>query len=138
MFRKIHSNRDPNDTLMREIRKEFSAYFSKAGRVSRTILERRPRMTYSVMVLLLTGSLVISFVFVRHSDKPKAGPVIAKVSPMADGFSQIIRAGEKLKMTISLKRFVDSLSSKKNLTAKDSLALDSALDRLQAIQKSIK
>jgi hypothetical protein len=89
------------------------------------------------MVFLLAFSLACSFTYFRYRDKP--GPMAGvKVSPVGDGFSEILRAGEKLKMTLSLKSLVDSLSAKKTLTAKDSIALDSALDRLQSIQKSIK
>jgi len=138
MFRKIHSNRDPNDTLVREIRKEFSSYFSAAREVSERILEKRPLVTFGVMVALLAASLIVSLVFFRYSSKPKPVVVSAKVSPMGDGFSEIIHAGEKLKTTLTLKNIVDSLSAKKSLTARDSAALNSALDRLQAIQKSLK
>jgi hypothetical protein len=136
MFRKIHSNRDPKDTLLSEFRKEFGCYFRAFGDISSSIMERRPRVTFAVMVALLTASLIISFTFFRHRDKPKSMAVPVKVSPVRDGISEIIIAGEKLKKTMALKNLVDSLTSKKMLTAKDSSILDSALDRLQSIQKS--
>ena len=138
MFRKIHSNRDPKDTLFSELGKEFSRYFKVAGDISTSMLQKRPRVTFSVMVLMLVCSLPVSFFYFRHRDIPKAKTVTVKVSPVGDGFSAIILAGEKLKMTMALKNLVDSLSSKKTLSAKDSLLLDSALDKLQSIQKTIK
>jgi hypothetical protein len=137
MFRKIHSNRNPKDTVFSELRKEFGNYFNAAGTFSRSVLERRPKLTYGAMVFLMAISLVFSFTCFKHRDKPKV-KTTAKVSPVGDGFSRIIQAGEKLKMTLALKYLVDSLSAKKSLSAKDSLLLDSALDRLQSIQKSIK
>ena len=137
MFRKIHSNRDPKDTVFSELRKEFGNYFNAAGTFSRSVLERRPKLTYGVMVLLIAFSLAFSFTYFRYRDKAKP-KATAKVSPVGDGFSQIFQAGEKLKMTLALKHMVDSLSARKLLSAKDSLLLDSALDRLQSIQKSIK
>ena len=138
MFRKIHSNRDPKDTLFSELGNEFSRYFKVAGDISTSMLEKRPRVTFSVMVLILVCSLPVSFFYFRHRDIPKAKTVTVQVSPVGDGFSAIILAGEKLKMTMALKNLVDSLSSKKTLSAKDSLLLDSALDKLQSIQKTIK
>src|SRR4051812_7991211 len=138
MFRKIHSNRDPKDTLVSELRKEFSRYFRAAGNFSTAVLERRPRVTFTLMVGLLSAALIISFTFSRHKEIPKSKPVPAKLSPVRDGFSEIMIAGGKLKMAMNLKHLVDSLSSKKSLTAKDSLILDSALDKLQSIQKTIK
>ena len=137
MFRKIHSNRDPRDTLISELNKEFNTYFLAAGRFFKSILQRYPRICYGCMVTLLAGSVLVSLTFFRHRVPPKA-PVIARPSPAQDGLSQIIRAGEKLKLTLQLKRLVDSLSERKTLTARDSLLLDSALDRLQSIQKTIK
>jgi hypothetical protein len=137
MFRKIHSNRDPGVTVWAELRREFSNYYTAAGKRSKSVLEKKPRLTYSLMVLLMASSFVISFTLFRHRDKPKSKTAIVRSSPVEDGFSQIMRAGQKLKMTLALKNFVDSLSSKNPLTAKDSLKLDSALDRLQSIQKSI-
>lgn len=138
MFRKIHSNRDPKDTLWSELRKEFGSYFHAAGDFFSAVVEFRPRLTFAIMVAALSSSLIISFTFFRHRDEPKSKPVEAKVSPVRDGFSEIIIASEKLKMTIALKSLVDSITSKKTLTSKDSLTLDSALDRLQSIQKTNK
>jgi hypothetical protein len=138
MFRKIHSNRDPNDTVLSELRKEFSRYFRAFGDFSTALIERRPRLTFGVMVTLLVFSVFISFTYFRHQDKAKSKPFPVKMSPVQEGFSAIIIAGEKLKKTMALKSLVDSLTSKKLLTAKDSLTLDSALDRLQSIQKSNK
>jgi hypothetical protein len=138
MFRKIHSNRDPRDTLLSELKKEFSTYFIAGGNCFRSILQRHPRFTFGSMVFLMAASIVITLTLFRHHEPPKSKPVKAKISPVQDGFSQIIQAGEKLRTTLQLKRLVDSLSERKTLSAKDSLVLDSALDRLQSIQKTIK
>lgn len=138
MFRKIHSSRDPQDTVFSELRKEFNRYFCAFSRMFKLLLERRPRMTFAAMVILLTASIAISFTCFRLRDQPKPMALPVKVSPVGDGISAILLAGEKLKKTLMLKNLVDSLISKRPLTAKDSVALDSALDRLQSIQKSNK
>lgn len=135
MFRKIHSNRDPKDTLFSELRKEFGSYFNALGDISTSIIERCPHVTFGAMVAVLAASLFVSFTFFRQRDKPKSNPVPVRVSTVRDGITEIIIAGEKLKKTMALKTLVDSLTSKKTLTSKDSLVLDSALDRLQSIQK---
>jgi len=79
-------------------------------------------------------SLVLSFTVFRHPEKVVAEKKKA-VNPVGEGFDRILRASEQLRQTIALKRLVDSISSKKTLTAKDSTALDSALDRLREISK---
>jgi hypothetical protein len=138
MFRKIHSNRDPKDTLMSELQKEFGRYFSVAGNLSERVMDKNPRLLFGCMAVLLAGSLFISFTYFRHREPAKKVVRAVQVSPVGDGIAEILRAGERLRMTLQLKHFVDSISSKKSLSAADSLALDSALDRLQSIQKSIK
>ena len=137
MFRKIHSNRDPKDTVLSELRKEFSAYFRAAGNFSKRFMSANPKSIFGCMVFLLITSVIISFAFFRHREPAKKIAAV-KVSPVGDGLNEILRAGERLRISLQLKHFVDSISLKKSLTAADSLALDSALDRLQTIQRSIK
>ena len=134
MLKKIHSNRDPRDTLYSEIRKEFGAYFKIAGNSCKRWLGSYPRFFYGLMIVLLITSLFLSFTIFRYPDK--VTPVKKKaVNPVGEGFDRIMRASEQIRQTIALKHLVDSISSKTNLTEKDSTALDSALDRLREINK---
>jgi len=138
MFRKIHSNRDPNDTLFKELRKEFSGYFEKAERSFTSLLTRKPRWSFALMVGLLVLSGAFAVFYARTIKKETKKPHVDAVRPIGDGFSQILEASRKLQLTLQIRHLVDSISAKRNLTHRDSLVLDSALDRLQSIQKSIK
>lgn len=134
MLKKIHSNRDPRDTLYSEVRKEFGAYFTVAGNACKHWLGSYPRFFYGLMIAALVASLILSFTLFRHPDK--VNPVRVKaINPVGEGFDRIMRASEQIRQTILLKHMVDSITSKKILTGKDSVALDSALDRLKEINK---
>ena len=134
MFRKLHSNRDPRDTLLSEINKEFRPYIHKAGKGLTGIVNSHPRFLFTMMVINIVLSAVLSFtVFRQHAPPPKV--VKPQANPVSTGFDQIIRTGEKLKRTITLKRQIDSLTAKKRLSAADSLALEKALDTIQHLNQ---
>lgn len=147
MFRKLHSNRDPRDTLLRELKKEFSVYFGKAESGVTACLRRYPKQAYGAMLVLMLVSLVLSFTVFRHrepasSDVPattslKASPPPSVLSPVSGGFGQILRTTSTLKQTLQLKQQIDTLLTKRTLTAADSIRLATALDRLQHLQQSI-
>jgi len=136
MWKRIHSNRDPKDTLFSEVRKEFRPYFDQAGNASKGLLARYPKFFFGVMVALMLASVILAFTLSRHH-KP-ARPLVVKqqVSPIQDGFSQIMQAAEKIRETLRLKHLVDSISAKKLFTTADSAALDTALDRLRQLRKT--
>ena len=135
MFRKLHSNRDPRDTLLSEINKEFRPYVRKAGPGLKSIINNHPRFLFTMMVINIVLSAVLSFTVFRHQAPP---PKVVKpqANPVSTGFDQIMRTGEKLKRSIALKRQIDSLTAKKQLSAADSLALEKALDTIQKLNQS--
>jgi hypothetical protein len=136
MFRKLHSNRDPGDTLLRELHKEFRPYIRKAGGGLKRLVDSHPKFLFIMMVINIVLSLVLSFtVFRRH---PAPTKIMKPVTgPVSGGFEQIMLAGAKLKETIALKREIDSLTAKKTLSATDSLALEKALDTIQHLNQTI-
>jgi hypothetical protein len=138
MWKKIHSNRDPRDTLFSELRKEFSIYFVAVGAIGKSFLSRYPKFFFGMMVSLMTASLVLSFTLFRHPKVVAAAVQPAKVNPVQDGFSEIMQATAKIRTTLRLKHLVDSISTKKQLSAADSIALDSALSQLQRIHSPSK
>jgi hypothetical protein len=138
MWKKIHSNRDPRDTLFSELRKEFSVYFGVAGAFGKSFLSRYPKFFFGMMVSLITASLILSFTLFRHPNVIAAKAAPARINPVADGFSEIRRATGKIRTTLRLKHLVDSISTKKQLSAADSVALDSALSQLQRIHSPSK
>ena len=134
MFRKIHSNRDPRDTVYTELKKEFAVYFGKAGSCGREFTERFPKILFGAMIFCIVVSIALSFAVFR-----KPLPVAVKqrpkstLKPLNDGFSEILRVGSALKETISLKKQVDSITAKKVMSKTDSLLLEKDLDLLQQI-----
>jgi hypothetical protein len=134
MWPKIHSNRDPRDTLFTELRKEFGAYYQLAGDWGIRLLKSHSKIAFYAMIALLLISLVLSFTVFRNREK------VAVVTPrpittLSDGFGQIMRTTGKISEIVMLKQQVDSLSVRKNLSAADSGRLIAALDRLQQFSK---
>ena len=135
MWKRIHSNRDPRDTLYSEVRKEFSPYFQLASNKARLLISRYSRMVYGMMIMLLLISAGLSFTMFRYHDKKRDINVRKAATPISAGFDRIIDAAAGIKETFALKKLVDSLTVQKALSSRDSLTLDSALDRLKAISK---
>jgi hypothetical protein len=138
MFKKIHSDRDPRDTVISEIKKEFKPYFSKARHSLKGTAERYPKFLFGMMVINITLSVILCFTVFRHREPPpqKALPV-KLAAPVSGGLDRIIRAGAALQQTIRLKKQVDSITRKKTLTPADSAALLKDLDSLQRIHRTI-
>ena len=130
MFRKIRSNRNPRDTLYSELKKELSPYLTALRLSLKKITQRYPKFLFAMMVINITLSAIL--VISIHRPPP---PKTVNLRPINTGFDRIRQASEALRQTILLKQQVDSILSKKPLTAKDSLALENALDQLQKIKK---
>ena len=148
MFRKLHSNRDPNDTLLRELKKEFSVYFGKAENGINALLQQYPKEAYGAMLVLMLISLVLSFTILKNRDPVKPVPVISVtgkgnsrqsgvLSPLSGGINQLLQTTSGLKQTMELKQQIDTLLSKAVLSHADSVRLAAALDRLQHLQQSL-
>ena len=99
MWKRIHSNRDPRDTLYSEIRKEFSTYFSIAGNAGQRLVGTYPRFFFGCMIVLMATSLILSFTVFHHPEKSKI-TVVKKVNPVEDGFNQIMQATGNIRETM--------------------------------------
>lgn len=137
MFRKIHSNRDPRDTLYSELKKEFSVYADKGNQYSKQLAAKHPRFLFGLMTVLLLASAVLA-VWLHPKMVP---PEKIKVKPQSEalnsGFDHILAAGAALSTTIHLRRQVDSITAKKVLTKADSITLVRDLDSLQHIRLTL-
>lgn len=138
MWKKIRSNPNPGDSIYSEIKKEFRPYFEKASAGLSYFLQKFPSLIFALMVLAIVLSIVLTFTVFRHSDLRKTTELKTAVGPLNQDFDKILRAGAQLKETIRLKKVVDSISTKKQLSATDSIALVQALDSLQNIHPSFK
>jgi len=130
MWKKIHSNRDPRDTLCSELRKEFGSYFDRGGMLTKQVMARYPRVFFYGMVLSLFISAVFSFTLFRQKEKKPLKMTAQPVNTLQVGFNQLLETTGRIRATLYLKHQVDSLSAKKHLTRADSIALDNALTRL--------
>lgn len=137
MFRKIHSNRDPQVTVFKAIRKEFAPYFDNAQAGFRRMAQHYPRFLFVMMVINITlSAILVTTVFKRKGDPPKQ-KAVQVVTPVASGFDRIREAGEALLATIRLKHGIDSLTHLKSLSRADSVALMKDLDSLRYIRLTI-
>jgi hypothetical protein len=133
MFKKIHSNRDPKDTLFTEIRKEFAVYIDSMSRKIVYFLKKNPDLTYTMMLLFLGTSIILSFTVFRNKDPRPEVSANVIVSPITNGFSRILETGAALKESIKLKEQIELLIAKDTLTKADSLFLGKAIDRLHQL-----
>lgn len=131
MFRKITSNRNPKDTLYSELKKEFGPYNHSFRAWLQRITQQYPKFLFAMMVINIILSVILTTTVLRRKKVEKKAVVITTPS----GFDKILIAGEKLKKTIALKREIDSLTLIKNLSKRDSVLLDSALDQFQKINQ---
>jgi hypothetical protein len=137
MFRKIHSNRDPRDTLYSELKKEFSVYADKGNQFSQRLAAKYPRLLFSLMTGLLLASAVLAVVLHHKMIPPEKTTSRPKSEPFNNGFDHILAAGTALKTTIHLRRQVDSITAKKVLNKSDSITLVRDLDSLQHIRLTL-
>ena len=134
MFKKIRSNRDPRDTVLTELRREFGPHFGNAKTKLRSVANNHPRFLFWMMVVNISLSAILCFTVFRHKELPvKTAPIRLSAS-VANGFDKIIQAGAALRITIALKKQVDSLTKKKTLSSADSATLLKDLDSLNHIK----
>jgi hypothetical protein len=132
MFKKIRSDRDPRETVISELKKEFRPYFSKAGQGLKGAAERYPKFLFWMMVINIGLSAILCFTVFRHREIPEKK--IQLTAPVTHGLDEIIQAGSALRQTIELKKQVDSLTKKKKLSSADSATLLKDLDSLNHIK----
>jgi hypothetical protein len=141
MWRKITSNRDPKDTLYSEIRREFRSYFTLLSAFTRRIIVAHSKLSFWLMVVILTISITLSFTVFRVKEKQNVS-LSAKtplgVSPVQEGIGQILETTTRIRETLAVKRLVDSLTANPKLSGPDSIVLLKALSRLEELQKPFK
>ena len=136
MFKKITSNRPPDTTLWAAFYKEFGKYID--GSITRTkrFLEARPRAVFSVMVFSILVS-ASCFLFLPK-EIPKKEPLqLSMQQPLMDGMGGIVTAVSALKELLEIRAVVDTLMQKEQLNSADSLLMESAIDRIQILEKRL-
>ena len=144
MFRKIHSNREPGTSVYQEIKKEFGIYFDRGEGYVRKVTTNYPNQVYAVMVFAMVVSIGLSFTYFRNQKGETtrlSSPALElnrRPAPITGQLSQLLETTSLLKETLELKRHINGILSKEELTPTDSMELVKALDRLRIIQKPIK
>ncbi len=136
MFKKITSNRPPDTTVWAAFYKEFGKYID--GSITRTqrFLEARPRAVFSVMVLSILVS-ASCFLFLPK-EIPKKEPLqLSMQQPLMDGMGGIVTTVSALKELLEIRAVVDTLMQKEQLNSADSLLMESAIDRIQILEKRL-
>jgi len=140
MFRKIHSNRDPKDTLASELRKTFKPYIENTSVVITQQVKKHPKLLFVLMLISIIISAGLSFTVLRNrmpaGKKEKESP--AKLHVVTDGFDQLSHTAAVIQQIIRLKNQIDSLSAKQTLTPQDSILLEKDLDQLRQLQNQQK
>ncbi|SEM75357.1 hypothetical protein SAMN05192574_101704 [Mucilaginibacter gossypiicola] len=134
MFKKIRSDRDPRDTAYSELKKEFAPYLDRAKSTASQFAAKNTKAIFWVMVASMLLSVIIILTSHRspHITLRPHKTVIAK-SPVTGGFQQIMATGNAIQEMLALRKMIDSLSEKKQLTSADSARLDTALDSFQKL-----
>lgn len=133
MFRKIHSNRNPEDTLLTEIRKEFAVYIDSISGAIVYFLKKNPNLVYTLMLLFLGASMVLSFTVLRDKKQKLTVSKNVLLNPAPNGFSRILQTAAALKESIQLKAQIELLIAKDTLSKADSLFLIKAIDSLHQL-----
>jgi hypothetical protein len=134
MFRKIHYDRDPRDTIFTELKREFKPYINKSFMGINSLIVRHPKTVFGFMVVSILLSSALAFTVFRQPPASKPGSKVLRLTgPASTGIDQLLATGEALREMMRLKQRIDSLSQKKQLTSFDSLTLEQALDRFQQL-----
>lgn len=134
MFKKIRSDRDPRDTVYSELKKEFAPYLDKAKKSANAFTVKNTKAIFWLMVICIMVSAVLTLtVFKSRIKKVRMPKTVIAAAPVNAGFQQIMAAGDAIHEMLALKKMIDSLSQKKQLTGADSSMLDTALDRFQQL-----
>jgi hypothetical protein len=116
--------------LYSELKKEFAPYHQSVRAKLQKIAQNYPKFLFTIMVINIVLSIILVTTVFKRQPPPAKHIIVATPS----GLDQILIAGEKLKKTIALNRKIDSLSSIKKLSSRDSILLDSALDQFQKLK----
>ncbi len=133
MYRKIHSNRDPQVTLFSEIRQTFLPYFETWSNKITQKLKRQPKLIFGTMVCCILVSAGLTFTVFRNKEPAETSKSFKKpkVNVISNGFDQLTTTVNAIQQTIQLKRQIDSLTAKKTLSRQDSAILENDLDKLK-------
>ena len=148
MFKKIHSNRQPEDTLYASIKTEFAPVFDKAGNKFQNLLKRYPKTIFIGMIFLMVVSGIVSFTLFRNKPSRSNKGMLTinrgnakerEINRKTDSsMAGILLITQKLMVNIRLKQKIEGLIKQPRLSHQDSASLLIAIDSLEIIRKTNK
>lgn len=134
MWKRIHSNRDPRDTVFSELSKRYRPFLKRVTGMIKTFATCYPKSILVTMILSLLLSIAYAF-----TQDPVSTPVLQQafvpIVPVQQGFEQLTGTTARIIETMQLRAVCDSLLKKQHLDPTDSLLLNRALDRIRHINK---
>ncbi|MBS1528915.1 MAG: hypothetical protein JSU01_01300, partial [Bacteroidetes bacterium] len=110
-----------------------SPHFRSAGMGLRRFTANHPKLLFGTMIAAITISAALSFTVFRQKGYPPERKPVKMLAPVTGGIDKIMQTGDAIRQMLALKKQIDSLSSKKQLNASDSIALENALDRFRQL-----
>ncbi|GAA4331826.1 hypothetical protein GCM10023149_37830 [Mucilaginibacter gynuensis] len=131
MWKKIRSNRDPKYTLLSELAKELKPWIDPVKKWLVKKIHNHPKPLFFAMAISLGLSLLLSFTVFRQINNEASLTRQNEPRYVKPGLDSVVTIAEQLQQVLALREMVERLIAKKKLSSKDSLQLDSALNRLQ-------
>ncbi|RYE27005.1 MAG: hypothetical protein EOP45_02550 [Sphingobacteriaceae bacterium] len=141
MFKRISSNVNPDATVAKEIRKEFAPYFQSAEANRNRLLNTYPKQIFIAMVGLILLSGIVCFLVLTPSHRQKENkPDFFKgatnvTNDVTGGVGQIMDIGTKISDLNKLRKQVEEVLQKPNLSHTDTVFLERAIQQLEKSNK---
>jgi hypothetical protein len=144
MFKKINSNRDPDVTVGKEIKREFSKYFDMAEMSGKGFINTYPKQIFIGMLTLIAFSIIMCFVVYSPTERQKekmphfergSTDVAMKVT---DGITETYKLGAKVTDLVALRSQVEEVLKKPRLTHQDTIFLEQAIKQFEVQQQKTK
>jgi hypothetical protein len=87
------------------------------------------------MIFAIIISAALSFTVFRQRGDPAARKPVKVLNPLNGGIDRIMETGDAIRQMLTLRKQIDSLSAKKQLTAADSTTLENALDHFRQLSR---
>lgn len=117
---------------------EATVFIQRRLESLRKTLESRPITIYIIMVAAMAISAILSFLVLKPAKRSPETIKASVTTVFSSGLGDLASTASALKDLLELQQVVNGLMDRDSLGTADSLVLDSALTRMQQIEKQIK
>ncbi|WP_431293351.1 hypothetical protein [Pedobacter sp. P26] len=136
MFRKIHSKNSPG--LGAALMDAFGSRAYAFGVRFCSVCQQHPKKIYSLMVLLMAGSLVLCFSIMRLDDPVYTKNITKPIKAASGTTANIGITIDKLQQVMALQAELQALSKKQSLTRQDSIRFAEMLKEIRVLTSTKK